>query len=95
MDAKIENNNITFMISQRLAEKGWTQAKLAQETGIHAGTISHFCRNFVDRVDLEHLKLMCIALDCDLWDIITTRYAEVLRAERAARRQISIGGRAG
>lgn len=69
---------IRILLSTRLGERRWTQADLARMTGIRPSTISDIYHELVERVNLEHLDLICEALDCDLSDlIIRTPNAEV------------------
>lgn len=48
----------------------WTQADLARVTGIIPNTIGELYHEMVDRVNLEHLDLICEALDCELDEIM-------------------------
>ena len=61
---------IRILLSSRLGEKKWTQADLARKTGIRPTTISEMYHEVVDRVNLDHLDLICEALDCDLDELI-------------------------
>lgn len=61
---------IRILLSTRLGELRWTQADLARKTGIRPTTINELYHEMVDRVNLEHLDLICEALDCDLDDLI-------------------------
>lgn len=61
---------IRILLSTRLGERRWTQADLARMTGIRPTTINDMYHEIADRVNLEHLDLICEALDCDLSDII-------------------------
>lgn len=61
---------IRILLSTRLGERRWTQADLARKTGIRPSTINDLYHEIADRVNLEHLDLICEALDCDLSDII-------------------------
>ena len=62
---------IKILLSRKLGEVRWTQADLARKTGIRPTTINELYHELVDRVNLEHLDLICEALDCDLSEIIT------------------------
>lgn len=62
---------IRILLSTRLGERKWTQADLARLTNIRPNTISDLYNEIADRVSLEHLNLICEALDCDLGEIIT------------------------
>lgn len=61
---------IRILLSARLGEKRWTQADLARVTGIRPNTINELYHELVDRVNLEHLDLICEALNCELNDLI-------------------------
>ena len=61
---------IKILLFRKLGELRWSQAKLARETGIRATTINEYYHELAERVNLEHLDLICEALDCDLSDII-------------------------
>lgn len=61
---------IRILLSTRLGERRWTQADLARKTGIRAATINDLYHEFAERVNLEHLDLICGALECDLCDLI-------------------------
>jgi len=61
---------IRIYLSRLLGERRWTQADLARKTGIRAATINEYYNEFAERVKLEHLDLICEALDCDVSDII-------------------------
>lgn len=61
---------IRIMLSRKLGELRWTQADLARKTGIRPGTINEMYHEIAERVSLEHLDLICEALDCDLSDLL-------------------------
>ena len=61
---------IRIYLSRKLGELRWTQADLARKTGIRPSTINDLYHEMADRVNLEHLDLICEALDCDLSDLI-------------------------
>ena len=61
---------IRILLSARLGERRWTQADLARATGIRPNTINELYHEFAERISLEHLDLICEALDCDIADII-------------------------
>lgn len=61
---------IRVLLSARLGEKRLTQADLARMTGIRPATINELYHEIADRVSLEHLDIICEALDCDLSDLI-------------------------
>lgn len=61
---------IRILLSARLGELRWTQADLARSTGIRPSTINDLYHELAERVNLEHLDLICEALDCELSDLI-------------------------
>lgn len=61
---------IKILLSTRLGERRWTQADLARATGIRPSTINDLYHEIAERVNLEHLDLICEALDCELSDIV-------------------------
>ena len=61
---------IRILLSTRLGELRWTQADLARKTGIRPSTINEIYHELCERINLEHLDLICEALDCELSDII-------------------------
>ena len=61
---------IKILLSTRLGERRWTQAELARKTGIRPTTINDLYHEIAERINLEHLDLICEALDCDIGDIL-------------------------
>ena len=61
---------IKIRLSVLLGERRITQADLARMTGIRANTINDLYHELADRVNLEHLDLICEALDCELHELI-------------------------
>lgn len=61
---------IRILLSKKLGELRWTQADLARATGIRPATINEYYHEFAERVNLEHLDLICEALHCDLSEIL-------------------------
>lgn len=61
---------IRILLSTRLGERRWTQADLARATGIRPSTINDLYHELAERVNLEHLDLICEALECDLSELI-------------------------
>lgn len=61
---------IKILLSRKLGELRWSQADLARATGIRPSTISELYNEMVERVNLEHLDLICEALNCDLSEIV-------------------------
>ena len=61
---------IRILLSRKLGELRWTQTDLSRATGIRPTTISEYYNEIVDRISLEHLDLICEALNCELTEII-------------------------
>lgn len=61
---------IKFLLSRKLGELRWTQADLARKTGIRPNTINDLYHGFCERINVEHLNLICEALDCDISEIL-------------------------
>lgn len=61
---------IKILLSRKLGELRWTQADLARKTGIRPTTINEMYHELCERVNLEHLDLICEALDCELDEIL-------------------------
>lgn len=61
---------IRILLSRKLGELRWNQADLARATGIRPATINELYHEIAERVNLEHLDLICEALDCDLDEIL-------------------------
>ena len=76
---------IRIHLSALLGKKRWTQAELAQVTGIRPSTISEMYREFSTRVTLEHFDLICEALDCTLDELITYEPNKIPKIERSSK----------
>jgi len=61
---------IQVLLSTRLGERRWSQADLARATGIRPTTIGELFNELAERVNLEHLDLICEALECEVEDIL-------------------------
>lgn len=61
---------IRILLSTRLGERRWKQADLARKTGIRPNTINDIYHELCTSIKLEHLDLICEALECDLTDLI-------------------------
>ena len=62
---------IIFKIDEMLEKKNKTKYWLARETGMSDNNVGNICKNKVKQVKLETLDKICVALDCELQDIIT------------------------
>ena len=61
---------IRILLSKKLGELKWTQADLARATGIRPTTISDYYNEIAERMNLNHLDLICEALDCEPDEIL-------------------------
>lgn len=61
---------IRILLSRKLGELRWTQADLARATGIRPSTINELYHELAERINLEHIDLICEALGCNLSEII-------------------------
>ena len=70
---------IRILLSARLGERRWTQARLAQETGLRPATINELYNEMVDSISLEKLDKICHALNCDVGDILVVETDQLRR----------------
>lgn len=78
---------IRILLSIKLGEIRWTQADLARATGIRPNTINELYHELVDRVNLEHLDLICEALNCRLDELIVrvpNQYPKVIHSKNGS-----------
>ena len=61
---------VKILLSTKLGELRITKAELARATGIRTTTLSDLYHDRCERVNLEHLDLICEALGCELSDIM-------------------------
>jgi len=61
---------IRILLSTRLGERRWTQAKLAQKTGIRKATINEIYNELTDKIRLSDLDKICCVLECEIVDIL-------------------------
>ena len=61
---------IKITLSRKLGELRKTQIDLSRITGIRNATIYDLYHGYAERINLEHLDLICEALDCDISEII-------------------------
>jgi len=72
---------VRILLSTRLGERRLTQADLARMTGIRPNTISELYNEVATRVTLDHLDLICEALECPLIDLIQVTPNEIPRVK--------------
>ena len=51
-------------------EKGMTQYRLSQLTGINRSTIKRYEENYIKKISLENLIKVCNALEVDIKEIL-------------------------
>ena len=61
---------IRVNLSKLLGERKMKQADLARITGIRPATINDLYHELAERISLEHLDLICEAVQCDLSDLL-------------------------
>jgi len=62
---------IQIHLSKLLGERRMTQSQLSQLTGIRPTTISEMYNEICARVNIEHLNLICEALNCTLDELMS------------------------
>ena len=72
---------IRIFLSRKLGELRMTQADLSRKTGIRQNTISDMYHEMCDRVNLDHLDLICEALECDLSEILVREPGPIPRTK--------------
>lgn len=75
---------VRILLSTLLGERRWSQADLARMTGIRPNTISDLYNDFALSIKLEHLDLICEALDCNVSDLIQVTRDEEPRIKSRA-----------
>jgi len=62
--------DIRITLDKILKEKDKTRYWLSKETDIHYKTIDSYYKNKVKRYEADSILKMCLALDCQVGDII-------------------------
>lgn len=62
---------IKVTLSRKLGEIRMTQIDLSRKTGIRNATIYEIYHGYAERISLEHLNLICEALQCDVSEILS------------------------
>lgn len=75
---------IRILLSTKLGEMRLNQAELARMTGIRPSTINDMYHEIADRVNLDHLDLICEALNCELSDIMIREENTEIRVKTRA-----------
>lgn len=53
-----------------LADKGMTQKRLSEITGIRPPTISALCNDTLRHIPIDVMEKICVALDCQPGDLL-------------------------
>ena len=62
--------DIRITLEQVLSERQKTRYWLSKETGIHFKTIDSYYKNKIRRYEADSILKICLALDCEVGDII-------------------------
>ena len=65
---------ITLTLEKILKEKNISRYELAKRTGITFQIIDNYYKNKVVRYDSYVLERICVALDCDIKDLLELKY---------------------
>lgn len=77
---------IKIILSRTLGERRLKQADLQRATGIRPSTIGDWYNDLKDTISLEHLDMICEALDCDISDLLVRIPNQKPKAKKAERR---------
>lgn len=61
---------VRILLSTLLGERRMTQSELSRKTGIRLNTINDMYHEMCESIKLEHITLICKALNCDLTDLL-------------------------
>ena len=67
---------IKIHLSKLLGERRISQIELARRTGIRPATINEIYWEFVERVSLEHIDIICKMLGCKIEDFMEVVYED-------------------
>lgn len=73
---------IRILLSSRLGDLKMSQADLARMTGIRPSTINELYHEIAERISIEHIDLICEALECELEELIVRvpgQHSKVIR----------------
>lgn len=63
-------SSIKIVLKDVLEQRGKTRYWLAKETGIHFKTIDSYYKNKIKRYEADSILKMCVALECQVGDLI-------------------------
>lgn len=61
---------IRIYLSRLMGERRITQAELSRLTGIRAATIHEMYHEIIERINMDHIDLICEALHCRIDDLL-------------------------
>ena len=61
---------VSIHLSRLLGERRMTQAELARLTGIRPATIHEWYHELIERVNVDHIDLICEALGCTIPELL-------------------------
>ena len=61
---------VRIKLAELLAAKKWSRTDLSKITGIRFNTINDYYNEFALSIKIEHIKLICDALECSSSDLI-------------------------
>ena len=64
------HGSIRFKFDELLAARGWSNYRLAKESGVQAIVIAKYRTNAVQAPPLETLAKLCAALECGICDLM-------------------------
>ena len=82
---------IRILLSAKLGERRWSQADLARATGIRPSTINEYYHEIAERVNLEHLDLICEALGCELSELLVREPSPYRKTKSRTGRELPDG----
>jgi putative transcriptional regulator len=61
---------VRFHLAHVIAERGISKNKLVQRAEMQRGQLNKYCREEMQRIDLDILARLCHALDCSVADLL-------------------------
>lgn len=61
---------VSIHLSRLLGERKMTQAELSRKTGIRPATIHEMYHEIIERINMDHIDLICEALDCTIPELL-------------------------
>lgn len=61
---------VKIHLSELLGKRKMTQAELARKTGIRPNTINEMYWELIERVNLNHIEMICKTLDCSIGELL-------------------------